>query len=139
MKKTLWIPAVLLFCGLTALGCEEDHSTNNSCDHYAEEPFEYTVEVTDQVRFRLAGITGSVEIIGQPGVDTITIAGEKRVGASSTDEARSHLDDIEIDIQDGDDEVFVRTVHHGDAEGRCYSVDYTITPVSYTHLTLPTN
>jgi len=127
MRKILWIPTVLMLFGLGALGCEDDHSTNSSCDHYAEDPFEYTVEITDQVRFRLAGITGSVEITGQPGVETITIAGEKRVGASSTSEAEAHLNDIEVDIQDGDEEVFVRTVHHGDAEGRCYSIDYVIT------------
>lgn len=127
MKKILWIPALLLIFGLAGTGCEDDHATNGNCDHYAEEPFESTVEITDQVRFRLVGITGSVEITGQPGVETMTIAGEKRVGASSTSEAQAHLEDIEIDVQDGDDEVLVRTIHHGDAEGRCYSVDYVLT------------
>ena len=140
MKKILWIPAILMIFGLGALSCEDEKAVNSSCDHYAEDPFEYTVEITDQVRFRLAGITGSVEITGQPGVETITIAGEKRVGASSTSEAEAHLSDIEVDIQDGDDEVFVRTVHHGDAEGRSYSIDYVITlppelEVRVTHLT----
>jgi len=127
MKKTLWVPALLLILGLAGLGCEDDHSTNGNCDHYAEEPFEFTVDVLDQARFRLVGVTGTVEVTGQPGADTITIAGERRVGASSSSEARAHLDDIEVDVQDGDDEVFVRTVHHGDAEGRCYEVNYTIT------------
>jgi hypothetical protein len=127
VRKTLWIPVVLLIFGLAVMACEDDHSVDSSCDHFAEEPFEFTVDVRDQIRFRLVGITGTVEITGQSGIDTITIAGERRVGASSTDEARSHLDDIEINIQDGEDEVLVRTIHHGDAEGRCYSVNYTIT------------
>jgi hypothetical protein len=127
MKKTLWVPAALLIFGLAGLGCEDDHAVDGNCDHYAEEPFEYTVDVQDQVRFRIVGITGTIEITGQPGADTVTIAGERRVGASSSDEARAHLDDVEVDVQGGEDEVLVRTIHHGDAEGRCYEVDYTIT------------
>ena len=127
MRKILWIPAMLLIFGLAAVACDDDHSVNGNCDHYAEEPFEFTVEVQDQVRFRLVGITGTIEIIGQPGADTVTITGEKQVGASSTDVARSHLDDIEIEVQDGTDEILVRTIYHGNTEGRCYEVDYTIT------------
>jgi hypothetical protein len=127
MKKTLWIPALLLIFSLAGVGCEDEKAVSSDCDHYAEEPFEFTVDTRDVVRFRLVGITGEVEITGQPGTEIITITGEKRVGASSVSEASAHLSDIEVDVQDGDDEVLVRTVHHADAGGRCYSVDYVIT------------
>jgi hypothetical protein len=127
MNKTLWIPALLLIFGLAGLACEDDHAVNGHCDHYAEEPFEFNVDMQDQVRFRLVGMTGTVEITGQSGVEVITIAGERRVGASSNSEARAHLDDIEVDVQDGDDDVRIRTIYHGDAEDRCYEVNYRIT------------
>lgn len=127
MKMTLLISALLLILIPFGLGCEIDNTVHSSSDHYAEEPFFFTVDLEDQTRFRLVGITGTVEVTGQSGAEAITIAGERRVGASSVSEARAHIDDILVDVRDTDDEVLVRTVYREDAEGRSYVVDYTIT------------
>ena len=127
MKKALWMSVLVLILGPIWLACDDDHAVNSSNEYTAEEPFSYTVEVQDQTRFRLLGITGTIEMTGHPGTETITISGHKRVGASSTAEAQAHLGDIRIDVQDSEDEVLVRTIHQVDAEGRNYQVDYTIT------------
>ena len=127
MKKALWISALLLILGPIWLGCGDDHAVNSSNDYSAEEPFSFTVDVQDQTLFRLTGITGTIEVTGHPGTETITISGHKRVRAPSSAEAQAHLDDIQIEVQDYGEEVLVRTIYECDPEGRNYVVDYTIT------------
>jgi DUF4097 and DUF4098 domain-containing protein YvlB len=127
MRKILWFSALLLILIPIWLGCEHDHSVNSNCDYYAEEPFSFTVDLEDQTRFRLMGITGTVEMTGQAGSRTVTVSGVKRVESSSVADARAHLDDIELKVENSEDELFVRTEYRRDAKGRNYVVDYTIT------------
>jgi len=83
MKKCISLCVLLLILGLVWLGCGSDNPVSNNIDSYVEEPFSFTVDVQDQSRFRLEGITGTVELTGRSDVNAITISGERRVESSS--------------------------------------------------------
>jgi hypothetical protein len=92
----------------------------------AEEPFAEDVAVANRSRFRLNGVRGSITITGQSGATTIRITGTKRVGSNSTQDARDHLPNLEVNVRPLATEVFVETVQPI-FDGRRYEVDYAIT------------
>jgi DUF4097 and DUF4098 domain-containing protein YvlB len=127
MKKIMMMFVLLLTMSLVLLGCGRDGSVCHKIDHYVEEPFSFTVDFEDHTRLRLAGITGDVEVTGQPDAEAIIISGHRRVGSSSTVDARARLGDLRVDVQDLGSEVIVRTIQPADTEGASYIVNYTIT------------
>jgi hypothetical protein len=102
-------------------------SSSKNNDFEAEEPFSFEVNVVNQTQLRLQGINGEIDITGIGGTNSVIITGTKRVGSYSIQDAEEHLDELEVNVQDLADEVFVETVQPQNTGDRDYVVDYTIT------------
>jgi hypothetical protein len=99
----------------------------SNTDFVATESFTFNVEFKNQLQLRLQGINSGVVITGVAGANSIRITGEKRVGSESTADAREHLQDLEVNVEDMADEVYVKTIQPKDSRGRNYVVNYSIT------------
>lgn len=117
--------------GLLALsGCiiadidDDDFGRN---DFVAHASFSFKVDVTHQTRIRVEAVNGDVEIRGRADAASVSVSGERRVGARNRADAERHLDDLHVDVVDLGDEIVIRTIQPRRDEGRTYVVDYTIT------------
>jgi DUF4097 and DUF4098 domain-containing protein YvlB len=99
----------------------------DNTDFVAAESFLFNIEVTTQTQFSLAGINGNVRVTGHPTATSITVAGERRVGSSSSTDARAHLPGLRVEVDERTDEIRVRTEQPEDTGGRNYVVDYVVT------------
>jgi hypothetical protein len=89
----------------------------DNTDFIVTEAFQFSVAVSTQTEFRLAGINGDMRIIADPTATAITVSGERRVGSSSTADARAHLPQL----------IVVRTEQPENNRGRAYVVRYDVT------------
>ena len=64
---------------------------------------------------------------GSPEATSVHITGERRVESSSTRDAKERLEDLDVDVQDGANEVSIKTIQPDETHGRNYIVNYTIT------------
>ncbi len=97
-------------------------------DFVARASFSMEIPVAGKALFRLKAYNGKIQIKCLAEATSVTITGERRVGADSMEEAKAYLESLEVRAEDRDDEVFVHTIHpEGKNEGRQYTVDYTIT------------
>jgi hypothetical protein len=110
------------------ISCDEDDTILDGDNKFeAEDTFSLEVQVEDHSRLRLIAVTGEIEITGSAQATTVMISGTKRVRATSMEEAEQHLPELDVDVQDLVNEVFVMTMQPEDTQGRDYQVDYTIT------------
>jgi hypothetical protein len=93
----------------------------------AAEPFNFDVDAGGRGRLRLEGVNGTISIVGSSGVRSVSIEGERRVGSESREDARTHLEQLEVQVSGTANEVHVRTVQPEQSQGRSYIVDYTVT------------
>ena len=93
----------------------------------ASKTFTQEVMVTDHTGLHLNAINGKVDIIGQPGVNFVTISAEVRVGAASFSEAQTGLDQLDVSIEDVNGEISIRTLQPTYSLDRQYTVNYTLT------------
>jgi hypothetical protein len=134
MTRALRTWGFLLFCAvsLAFLACGDDDDTSgpddgvDNTDFVAEESFRYAFEVVDHTRLRLEGINGEVAIGGLADTDSIVVSGTRRVGSESMEDAREHLDDLQVIVEDLGTEVYARTEQPPQTHGRNYIVDYTV-------------
>jgi DUF4097 and DUF4098 domain-containing protein YvlB len=98
----------------------------DNTDFVASETFQFTLDVTTQGQFRLDGINGNVQVTGVQGATVLTVSGERRVGSSSTADARAHLPSLRVEIDEGSSTIVVRTVQPEDSQGRNYVVNYVV-------------
>jgi hypothetical protein len=130
MKRTLSnsLFGLFLVLSLFLMNCSSDDPTSpNSPDFAAEDPFSFEMNVADHSGFNLEAINGTMVITQAAGANSVLITGKKRVEAESSDDAREHLQDIEISLEDSTDQIFVKTVQPDNTHGRNYIVNYTIT------------
>jgi len=126
------VASILLFSGIFVLMFSCDDSTSTNGDHAgnqnytASENFSYMYGVASKTTIRLESITGSVEVTGRAGIDSISMSGERRVKSDSQADAEEHLVYLEIVIIESNDEIIIRTEQPDDAQGRGYEVDYFI-------------
>lgn len=121
--STRWRWALGLGVALALAAC--DDSSTGVQTHYASEPFEYKVGVADRVRFQVVGINGGIEITGVSQLDSFVVAGERRVGSSSVEDAREHLESLQVLIDDtSPEDLLVRTEHPATPGNRNYVVDF---------------
>ncbi len=128
-KNTLITLAILmtLFLPFTYGGCGGGGGSSNGGQFYAEAPFFFEVAIDTHNRFFIQAVTGSVEIIGSTTADSVIIEGERRVGSSSPEDAKEHLDELQVEVEDLGTEVTVETLQPKFALGRNYIVDYRVT------------
>ena len=116
-----------LFLALAA-GCSDDDIFNvRNTDSFAEEPFSFEFERTTRTVFRLEGINGKVQLTGMPDISSITVSGERRVGSESVEDARAHLEQLKVEVEESETAITIRTDQPSKAEGRNYEVNYEIT------------
>lgn len=97
-----------------------------NAEFFADKTIMQDVMVTDHTNLHLNGINGEVHITGQPGANFVTITAEARVGAASFNEARTGLDQLEVNIKDINGEISVQTVQPKYSLNRQYTVNYTL-------------
>ena len=116
-----------LFLALAA-GCSDDDIFNvRNTDSFAEEPFSFEFERKTRTVFRLEGINGKVQLTGMPDISSITVSGERRVGSESVEDARAHLEQLKVEVEESETAITIRTDQPSKAEGRNYEVNYEIT------------
>jgi DUF4097 and DUF4098 domain-containing protein YvlB len=92
---------------------------------YREE-FSLTKPATGHSEFSLNNINGTVDVVGVDGAGDVEITGVKIVRDNSVDEAKSHIGDIAIDVEESSSAVSVTTKQPEGGSGRSYSVNYRI-------------
>jgi hypothetical protein len=110
-------------CDITSITDPRDDAGGNAT---AVEPFSFTVNVANQIRFRIEGINGLIDVVGVPGAATVEIRGERRVRSKSEADARDYLRNLEVWVSDSNNEVFVKTVQPQETQGRNLEVTYYI-------------
>lgn len=120
-----WRWAQVLGVALALAAC--DDSSTGVQTHYASEPFEYKVDVADRLRLHVVGINGGVEIAGAAQLDSFVVAGERRVGSSSVEDAQEHLESLQVLIDEtSPEDLLVRTEHPATPGNRNYVVEYDV-------------
>ncbi|NIM99598.1 MAG: DUF4097 family beta strand repeat protein [candidate division Zixibacteria bacterium] len=135
MRSTVGRSIVLLFmlavcilwvhCGKDKSSGPDDKVSNT--DFVAKESFRFAVDAEDHTGLSLEGINGNVTITGLSGADSVIVAGEKRVGSESMQDAEEHLQDLQVNVWGVQGVVFVKTTQPDQTQGRAYVVDYDIT------------
>ena len=126
------LKVVALGAVLAAVACDPTVIVNgignvDNTDFVATERFLFTIAVTTQTQFNLAGINGNIRITGDPAATAITVAGERKVGSNSSADARAHLPGLRVEVDERSNEIVVRTEQPEDTRGRNYTVDYVVT------------
>ena len=127
-KELLIIVIFICLClPFTYGGCSGDGNSSGDTQVYVEEPFLFEVALENHNQLRIQAVSGSLEITGNPAVNTATIEGERRVGSDSISDAAAHLPELQVDVVDLGTEIFVETIQPKRSNGRNYKVDYRIT------------
>ena len=95
-------------------------------DHSAKAAFEFTIKKENKSKLRLETVTGDITIIGSAPDTTITIAGVREVRSESEEDAREHLQDLQVQLTEAGQELLVKTSQPDKAHGRNYVVNYEI-------------
>jgi len=111
-------------------GCGDNSTSTgrsvNNTDYVASETFEYAVVVDQHTRLSLDALNGSISITGIPGIGSVTISGEKKVGSESLEDAQEYLQFLEVTVEDQITNVDVSTQQPANPNGRSFIVDYVI-------------
>jgi len=123
----LIIVSIIIFI---AAGCSDNSTSTgrnvNNTDFVASETFEYSVVVDQHTRLSLNAINGSISITGIPGIGSVTVSGEKKVGSESMEDAQEYLQLLEVIVEDQITNVEVSTEQPANPHGRSFIVDYII-------------
>lgn len=104
----------------------------SSAKFEGNEPFSFDVTVSNHDRFSLLAVNGEITITASSGIDTVTVAGIKRVQSkSSIQDAKAHLQDLQVVWNSLANNVSVQTIQPKDTVDRNYRIDYSITLPSY--------
>ena len=95
-------------------------------DFFAQETFTRELLLVDHIRIRLEGVRGDIEIEGRDDANSVTVIAQKWVWSDSVEDAKLHLNDLEILVTDHIDEVSIETIQPENKQGRKYIVDYRI-------------
>jgi hypothetical protein len=135
MKKQLNTSLILLglICSLFHMNCSEVPTEPGKVSEIsidrsfqAEDPFYHEFPAGNFVELTVQGMNGDIKIRQNPGSGLVKISAIKRVKSSSTADAESHLNEIDIQTSYEDNRIMLETKQPKNTEGRDYSVDYTI-------------
>jgi len=122
----------LLLVGLLSLGffnchvvdpTEVEVSNNN---YSAAEPFHFDVSLNNQPALYLNGINGPIEVIGVAEASHIQLTGERKVESDSRTDAREYLEQLEVQINQRQDAIYVKTIQPNENHGRNFIVSYNL-------------
>jgi len=129
-KRIFSASLILAALSFLILNCNDSTSSDNyvgNTDYVAEADFHYDTEVTNQVRLRIEGVSGSIIIIGRANFDSVIVEGVRSVGSETLDDAEEHLPYLQVEFDVLTSEVRVQTIQPDNSYGRSYEVDYEIT------------
>lgn len=91
-----------------------------------QKTFEADVPVENHSSVKLEAISGTVLVTGNRDADTVAVTARIIVGSNSQNDAKLHLDDVDVIVIDSPNEILIQTVQPGKLEGRKYTVEYDI-------------
>ncbi len=102
-------------------GCDDDGTGPR--DDRAEQEFSFETDASAVSRLRVEGINGGIDITGSATANLVTVQGVREVRGP---DARSHLADLQVEVQTVGDQVVARTTQPPSSGNRQYTVDYEI-------------
>ncbi len=121
----IWLFVLLIPLLSLATGCEiNDFATEPTAEY--RDSFLFTRSAGARSELFVNNINGSVTIIGIDTLSEVRISGTKIVKDQTVEEARRHIDDIEIDIVESASMLSVKTVQPSTSGGRTYQVNYEV-------------
>jgi hypothetical protein len=106
-----------------------------------EKTFDDDFPVENHIRVNVEAINGEVVVTGQSDAKNVMITAYLYVSSDSQEDAELHLDDLDILVTDGTNEILIQTVQpEENFNGRQYLVEYDIiVPKSFEVVTSQTN
>jgi DUF4097 and DUF4098 domain-containing protein YvlB len=95
-------------------------------NYSASEPFSYNIEIINQNYLRLNTINGNIEIIGIDNGTSINISGDRIVKSDSHSDAEEHLEYLQVEIFDNENDIVIKTDQPNESNGREYIINYYI-------------
>ena len=121
-----WIMfALWLSCSNNDNPVDTDDEISNT-DFRAEESYTFKTAVLNHTRLRLEAVNGNIFIKGVTDFDSIIAVCEKYVGSESMEDAEEHLQKLGVNVQDLDNEIYIKTIQPQESHGRDYVVNYEI-------------
>lgn len=121
------IAMVFIVSCFLPFGCGDDPvSSVDNTNYVVEDDFSFNLGIADQTALRLEGVSGAITIIGRADFDSVIISGTMRVGSETIEDAEEHMQYLDVEVVERDDEIYIRTDQPGDTRGRSYVVDYNV-------------
>ena len=98
-----------------------------NADFFVQKTFSQNVTIEGHTNLWVDGENGEVEIIGQPGGNSVQVNAIARVGSSTFLDAQTGLNLLEVSLTSANNEIAIQTTQPGNPGSRQYIVDYTIT------------
>ena len=95
-------------------------------DFTAQETFKIDFPVENHIRVYVEAINGEVVVTGQEDANRVMVTAHLYVSSDSQEDAELHLEDLDILVTDGTNEILIRTVQPENINGRKYLVEYDI-------------
>jgi hypothetical protein len=142
---------IISLCVSLLLGCSGDVGSpdfNFSTDGFKFNDTKFTVDKTfvDEIpvenhnRINVVAINGEVVVTGRDDAQSVLITAHLYVGSDTKEDAELHLDDLDILVTEGINEILIQTLQPDNFNGRQYKVDYDINvPSSFEVVTSQTN
>jgi hypothetical protein len=120
------IASVAVLATYPLVACDGDNGalTGPCCDAEASASFNFQLDATNRVQFRLIGVNGRMLVTGVSVGEQFVVRGERRVESSSQADAEASLNDLQVEITETADEIIVRTVQPTNTGNRNFIVDY---------------
>jgi hypothetical protein len=115
---------VLVAHALVACNGDSIDLTGPCCDAEAAANFNFQLDATNRVQFRLIGVNGRMLVTGASAGEQFIVRGERRVESSSQADAEARLNDLQVEITESANEIVIRTVQPTNTGGRNFIVDY---------------
>jgi DUF4097 and DUF4098 domain-containing protein YvlB len=107
--------------GLAALGCMAFGPQVE-----ARDDFSYMKDAGTRKALVLDNTNGTITVTGVDGLTSVEVSAVKIVKAGSMDDAKSHLSDIKINVEESDAALKIHTDQPNGGVGRSYTVNYQI-------------
>jgi len=113
---------------MISIACDDDGDWVGDSKHRASEKFEYSIMTGNQEGLQLNAINGSIQLEGASNTASVEVTGERIVKSdASQSEAEAHLEELSINIEEGEKELLVQTIQPEQPdEGIEYEVHYRI-------------
>ena len=95
-------------------------------DFTVRKPFTDEIPVESHIRINIDAINGEVVVTGQSDADRVVVTADLLVSSDTLADADLHIKNLEIQVIDTADEIYVQTVHPENTGGRSYKVNYDI-------------